>query len=120
MSWLQGVMLLYGIFNIVLGLIGTMVSKNHEPWSLVGGGAAGVLVIGFAALTKTNPRVGFIAATVVAILVAGRFAPKAIGGQFYPAGLIFGVSVVFILILVGAHFAAMNRRKQTTSIDPTA
>ena len=120
MGWLQGVMLLYGVFNIVMGLIGTMFSEKHEPWSLIGGGVAGALVIGFAALTKTNPRVGFIGATVVAVLVAMRFAPKAFQGQIYPGAIIFGVSVIFALILVGAHFAAVNKRKRAPSIDPTA
>lgn len=112
MGWLQGVMLLYGIFDILMGLIGTMASKNHEPWSLVGGGGAGLLVIGCAALTKTNPRVGFIAATVIGLLVAARFAPKAIGGQIYPGAIVMIVSLAFAFTLVGAHFAAVNKRKQ--------
>jgi hypothetical protein len=92
--------------------IGTVASPNHEPWSLVGGGAAGILVIGFAALTKTNPRVGFIGATVVALLVAGRFGAKAFQGVIYPAGIIFVVSLAFALTLVLAHFAAVARRKR--------
>src|ERR1041385_1375733 len=97
MGWLQAVMLLYGVFDFAMGLIGTLASKNHEPYSLIGGGVAGVLVIGFAALTKTNPRVGFIGATVVGLLMAGKFASGAFSGQFYPAGIIFAVSLLFAI-----------------------
>lgn len=111
MGWLQVLMLLYGAFDIVMGLIGTLASKNHEPWSLVGGGLAGLLVIGCAFLTKTNPRVGFISATVIGLLVAFRFAPKAFEGVVYPAGIIFAASVAFAVTLVAAHFVAVNRKK---------
>lgn len=113
-------MLLYGIFDIAMGVIGTLASKNHEIFSLLGGGVAGLLVIGFAALTKTNPRVGFIGATVVGLAMAGKFAAGTFSGQIYPAGIIFTVSLLFAVILVGAHFAAVGKRKKAASIDPTA
>ncbi|HVT13220.1 MAG TPA: hypothetical protein VHE55_13225 [Fimbriimonadaceae bacterium] len=115
MGWLQGIMLVYGIFDIAMGLVGTLASENHEIFSLLGGGIAGLLVIGFAALTKTNPRVGFIGATVVALAVAGKFASKTFSGQIYPSGIIFAVSLLFAATLVGAHFAAVSRRKKSES-----
>jgi uncharacterized membrane protein (UPF0136 family) len=118
MGWLQGVMLLYGVFSIVMGLIGYL--HGHSLPSLIAGGIAGILVIGCAALTKTNPRVGFITATVIALLVAMQMASKTFKGVIYPSGIIFGVSILFAITLVGAHFAAVSRRKRTTSIDPTA
>lgn len=113
-------MLLYGIFDIVMGLIGTLASKNHEIFSLLGGGVAGLLVIGFAALTKTNPRVGFIGATVVGLAMAAKFAKGAFSGQVYPAGIIFAVSLLFAVVLVGAHFVAVGKRKKAGSKDPAA
>jgi uncharacterized membrane protein (UPF0136 family) len=118
MGWLQAVMLLYGLFNIAMGLLGYV--NSHSVASLAAGGIAGILVIGCAALSKTNPRVGFISATVIALLVAGRFAPRTFEGVVYPAGIIFAVSLAFAMTLVVAHFAAVSKRKKTTSIDPTA
>jgi hypothetical protein len=113
MTGLQRGMLLYGIFDIVMGLIGTIASEKHEPWSLMGGGIAGLLVIGFAFLVKTKPRIGFIGATLVGLLMAGKFAKGTFSGQIYPAGIIFGVSIIFAATLVGAHFAAVNKRKSS-------
>jgi len=104
-------MALYGLFDIAMGLIGTMGSSNHEPWSLLAGGLSGLLVIGCAFLTKTKPRFGFIAATVIGLLVAGNFARGAFSGQVFPALIIFLVSLLFAVTLVGAHFVAVNRRK---------
>jgi len=105
-------MVLYGLFDIAMGLLGTIKSPNHEPMSLIAGGLSGLLVIVFAFLTKTKPRFGFIAATVVGLLVAGNFASKAFKGQLYPGMLIFVVSLAFAATLVGAHFAAVSRRKR--------
>jgi uncharacterized membrane protein (UPF0136 family) len=118
MGWLQAVMLLYGIFDIAMGLIGYL--NKGSIVSLIAGATVGILVIGCAALTKTNPRVGFIGATVLALLMAGNFAGKTFSGIVYPAGIIFAVSIIFAVTLVGAHFAAVNKRKNTTSIDPKA
>jgi len=113
MGRLQSVMVLYGVFDIAMGLIGTIATANHEIFSLIGGGVAGLLVIGFAALSKTNPRAGFIGATIVGLLMAGKFAKNAFGGQIYPAGIIFAVSLAFAAFLVGSHFAAMSKRKSS-------
>ncbi len=112
MGWLQVVMLLYGLFNIAMGLLGYF--HGHSIQSLIAGGAAGLLVIGCALLTKTNPRVGFIAATLIGLLVGGRFAPHALEGQIYPAGIIFAVSLAFAVTLVAAHFVATSRRNKTS------
>jgi uncharacterized membrane protein (UPF0136 family) len=118
MGWLQAVMLLYGVFDIVMGFLGYL--NKGSIVSLIAGGIAGLLVIAFAALSKTNPRVAFISATLVGLLMAGNFAMKTFQGVIYPAGIMFVVSLVFALTLVGAHFAAMSKRKKTTSIDPAA
>lgn len=113
MGWLQITMLLYGIFEIVMGYLGY--SHSGSIVSFIAGGISGLLVIGCAALTKTNPRVGFIAATVIALAVAGMMAKKTFSGVVYPSGIIFAVSVAFALILLGAHFAATSKRKKEAS-----
>lgn len=109
MNWIQSVMVLYGVFDICMGLLGTI--KAHEIASLLGGGIAGILVIGCAALAKTHPRIGYIAALVISLLVAGKFAPDTFRGTVYPAGIIFWVSILFAATLLLAHFLAMRRRK---------
>jgi uncharacterized membrane protein (UPF0136 family) len=109
MGWLQVTMLVYGIFDIVMGFLGY--SHSGSIVSFIAGGVSGILVIGCAALTKTNPRVGFIAATVIALGVAAMMAKKTFSGVVYPSGIIFGVSLAFSLILLGAHFAAVSKRK---------
>jgi uncharacterized membrane protein (UPF0136 family) len=119
MGWLQGVMLSYGVFSIAMGLVGYL-GPSKSVVSLIAGGIAGLLVIGFAALSKTNPRVGFIGAAVVGLLMALNFATKTFSGVVYPAGIIFAVSLLFVIVLVAAHFAAVNRKKKQVSIDPTA
>lgn len=103
-------MLLYGVFNIVMGFLAYL--NKGSIVSLAAAGIAGLLVIGCAALTKTHPRIGFIAASVIGIVVAMRFAGKAFGGEIYPAMIIFVVSILFVVILVGAHFAAVAKRKR--------
>lgn len=108
MGWLQIVMVLYGLFNIAMGVLGM---EKGSYASLAAGSIAGLLVIGCAVLTKTNPRVGFITAAVIGLLVGGRFAPKAFQGQLYPGWVIFGVSIVFVAVLLGAHFAAVKKRR---------
>jgi uncharacterized membrane protein (UPF0136 family) len=118
MGWLQGVMLSYGVFSIAMGLIGYLNSSPRSAASLIAGGIAGLLVIGFAALSKTSPRVGFIGATVVGLILAARFSLKTLGGKVYPDGIIFTVSVIFVLILLGAHFWAVSHRKREAAPEP--
>jgi len=102
-------MIVYGIFEIVMGVVGYI--SKASVISLIAGCASGIIVIGCAALTKTNPRVGFITATVVALIVAGSMVGKTLKGVIYPSGIILVVSILFALILVGAHFAAVSKRK---------
>lgn len=106
-------MLIYGLFNIAVGIEAYL--TKHSIVSLIAAGAIGIIVIGCAALSKTMPRVAYITATVLALIVAGRFLPKAISGEIWPGIVLVAVSLIFALILVGAHFAAMRRRRSEES-----
>ena len=110
MPWLLAVMLIYGLFNIVLGVEAYM-SKGSLP-SLIAAGGLGLVVIACAALAKTNPRVAYITATVVALLIIGRFMKPALEGTIWPATVIVIVSAIFALTLIGAHFIAVKKRKR--------
>ncbi len=103
-------MLLYGLFDLVVGIEAFV--RKGSVGSLLGGGIAGIIVIGCAALAKTQPRVAYITATAVALLVGLRFLPNAIKGEVWPATIISVISLVFALTLVVAHFVAMAKRKR--------
>ena len=112
LRWLDALVLFYGILLIAMGIYGYMATK-HMP-SLIAGCTAGVLVIGFAALTQSNPRVGRIGSAVIALLMVGMFTPKILDGKLDLA--ILGVaSLIVFLCLAGGHFYAMSRRKANSS-----
>ncbi|HRJ27575.1 MAG TPA: TMEM14 family protein [Fimbriimonadaceae bacterium] len=117
MRWPQIVLLGYGIFNIALGLE-AFLAKGSMP-SLIGGVGAGVLVLVAFGLTFKAPRWGYIMGTLIALGLAGRFLPMFFkdSSNVYPALVIGGVSVLVVLLLVGAHFAA---RKHSQSASGTS
>ncbi len=103
-------MVLYGVFNIVLG-VEAFVAKGSLV-SLIAAGAAGVLVLVAVALTKNYPRVGYILASVVCLGLIGRFLPAFLKdtSNVYPALTVTIASVILLIALVGSHFSAMSRR----------
>ncbi len=109
MRWLDALVLAYGILLIAMGIYAS--AKYHETASLIGGGVTGVLEIGFAAFTVTNPRVGRIGSAVIALLLIGMM-----GSEYAKSGklnfLILTVaSVIVFVCLMGGHFYAMSKRK---------
>lgn len=89
----------YGVFTIAMGLAGFI--HGHSLPSLISGGLVGVLVLVGANLAKTNPKVGFGMAVVLALLMLGRFmGPLMSKHQVYPAGIIVTASVVGMIAAV--------------------
>lgn len=111
-------MLIYGLFSILMGLLGTLLSPTHEMMSTYGGGGVGILVIGCAALVKTNPRVGYITATVLALLEAAMMAKATFSGTSILKSIVFFVSIAFALALVFAHLSAVAQRKKAEAQNP--
>ena len=109
MLWLNVVLFLYGLLDIVMGYLGY--ANKGSIMSLVAGGLCGVIVLSTLAWYKLNPRAARITALVVTFLMLGRFAPKAFENQLYPAGIMFMASLVVVLCLVGGHIAGMKARK---------
>lgn len=104
------VVLLYALLSIGLGLEAFLV--KHSIPSIAGGGIAGLLLLGCLALGKSNPRAGRIGASVVTLLLLGKFlADFAKKGAWYPAGIMTVASAFVLAVLVGGHFAAMRKRK---------
>lgn len=112
MTWVRWVLIAYGVFNIVLGVIGFV--NSNSLVSLIAGGVAGLLILGCAALgMKGKPRVGNIAALVITLLLLGRFAPTFFEtGDWMPAGISMVAGVIVVLCLVAGHFMAMSARKK--------
>lgn len=91
--------------------------------SLIAGAGVGVIEIGLAAYSKTNPRVGFIGAAVVALLPLGRFLPHLIKDGhlvIYPSLVGDVLSIGLALYLVGGHLAAKRRSRQADSQPPVS
>ena len=110
MPWLNVVLILYGLLNIVMGSLG-FIEKGSVP-SIISGGAAGLIVLGSVYGTKFNPRAARITALVITILLMGRFASKTFSqGKIYPDGIEFAASFVTFLCLFGGHMLGMKQRK---------
>jgi len=113
MRWLDALVLVYGILLITLALYAYFVA--HSLPSLIFGGGSGILEIGFAALTRSNPRVGRIGSAVVALLIAGKFVPECFKpNPKWDFVLLAASSVVVFVCLLGGHFYAMSKRKAET------
>ena len=111
MPWLNVVLFLYGLLNIVMGSLG-YVEKGSIP-SIVSGCLAGLIVIGSVFGTKVNPRAARITALVIAVLLMGRFAPKTFSQhKIYPDGIEFISSLLVFACLLGGHVMGMKQRKQ--------
>lgn len=102
--------LLYGIFLIAMAIQGYL---KGSVVSLISGGAAGMLEIGLAAYTRTNPRIGRMGSALIALLIFGRFAPAYFTGHKLTSLALAVVSIVVFLCLLGGHFYAVSRRKAT-------
>ena len=109
MPWLNVVLFLYGILDIVMGYLGY--TNKGSIMSLVAGGLSGVIILSTLAWYKLNQRAARITALVVTVLMLGRFAPKAFENQLYPAGIMFIASLAVTICLVGGHIAGMKAKK---------
>jgi len=109
MNWIQWLLVLYGLLTIGMGVQGYVGSQSMA--SLIAGGGLGALVLAAVAITRTQPRIGYILALVLAVLLLGRFAPKFFGqGVLYPDGVMAIASIVAIAALASAHFLAQARK----------
>lgn len=113
MPWPRVLVFLYGIFNLGLAIQSYFFPTDKpSPISLITAGTIGILTLVCFAIIPSKPRIGYIGATVLAVLVAGNFAKKAlVEGKVYPAGVAFGVSIVVALALTAAHFLARAKSK---------
>ncbi len=93
--------ILFGVLTIIGGVIG-YVSKGSVP-SIVAGSISGVLLLVAAFLLPTNAVIGLALATIVSLLLAGRFVPAFLKtGGLMPAGMMSVLSVIGIVVALAA------------------
>jgi hypothetical protein len=115
MGWLNVVLLLYGLMNIAMGVHGLM---KGSIMSLVAAGTCGVVVLISIVMYKFKPRASRITSLVVAVLLIGWSAPKALQNQLYPGGLTFVTSVGVAACLLVGHLMGMKARKAREETKP--
>lgn len=121
MNKFQIAIILFGLIMIAMGLQAFLVDGSKA--SLIAGGGVGVLEIGLAAYSKTNPRIGFIGASIVALLPLGRFLPHLFkGGQLviYPSLVGSILCIGLALYLVGGHLVAKRKSRAASPAEPPA
>ncbi len=119
MPWLTGVLFVYALINISLGVFAFY--HAHSVFSLVGGVGSGMLVIAGMAWAKTNQKAGYILITVVSLLLLGKF-----GGSFvekhdiYPSGILGTVALIALICLIVGHFQGLRPAPVQTPDDQSA
>lgn len=107
MPWLSIAVIVYGIIVGLGGVMGYVSAQS--PMSLVTGGLAGLLLIGAGIMARSNPKAGFGAATVLAMLLIGFFIYRYMETQkAMPAFGVIALSVVMLALLVFGHFMSSN------------
>ena len=105
-------MVVYAVAMIALGLIGTL--KANEIMSLVGGGGAGLVVLGCMFWSLKNPRPAYIVALLVGLAVGLQFLMKFGKSQLvYPHLVIALLNVALIICLLGGHMLSMAAKKKS-------
>lgn len=109
MTWTRWCMVAYAVIMIVLGLYATIV--HGELMSLIGGGGAGVIVLGMMFWSLKNPRPAYIISLVIGVALAIQFTGKYLKShQLYPHGLIVALNLLLVLALLGGHLLAMSAK----------
>ncbi len=93
--------IVFGILTIVGGVIG-YVQASSLP-SLIAGSVAGLILLAGAFLMGRKRIPGLIVVLVASLALAGRFVPVFLAeGGFMPEGLMSVLSVIGLLVSVGA------------------
>lgn len=101
MNGLSVALVVYGLLNIVLGLL----AYSKSPVSLYAGGGAGIVAIVAALVSRSNAKIGYIIGAIVCIALLGRFLPKMIAEfQPYPGGVIVASSAIMLILLAVGIF----------------
>ena len=103
MGWLNIAIFIYAILMLGGGIGGYV--KAHSVPSLVTGIVSAVLLIGAVALAKTNPKVGYMIASLVTLVLVGIFIKRYVETQkVMPSLGLVGLSLLMLGMLIVGHF----------------
>lgn len=103
MPWLTSAVVVYAILMLAGGVFGYF--RAGSPASLWTGVIAGLLLLGAAAYSKTNPKQGFLVATGVSLILVGIFLKRFIDtGKAMPSLGLVGLSAIMLILLIVGHF----------------
>jgi uncharacterized membrane protein (UPF0136 family) len=89
--------IIFGLLTIAGGVMG-YVSKGSVP-SIIAGSISGILLLVAGFLLPNSFTAGVVLATLVSVLLAGRFVPAFVKtGDFMPAGMMAILSVIGIIV----------------------
>ncbi len=107
MSWLTLAVLIYALIMFGGGVGGYAVA--HSLPSLITGIVAGVLLVIAAVLARTNSKVGYGLAAVVALALGIVFIRRYFEtGKPMPSLGLLGLSVLMLVVLAAGHFMLKN------------
>jgi uncharacterized membrane protein (UPF0136 family) len=108
MGWLNVCLILYALIMLAGGIGGwRMAGSQASLWT---GVISAALLLGAAALAKTNPKAGYGLATLVVVVLIGVFIERYLKTQkFMPSGMLIAGSLVMLLLLVVGHFLGRQR-----------
>ncbi|MEA2551923.1 MAG: hypothetical protein QOJ65_99 [Fimbriimonadaceae bacterium] len=109
MPWLSIAVIVYGLCVAGGGIMGFVTAGS--PMSAIVGGLTGLLLVIFGLVSKTNPKVGYGGAAVLAIALIAFFIYRYMSTQKpMPAFGVIGLSVLMLILLVFGHFAGPSSR----------
>lgn len=114
MAWPRIVVLLFGILQIALGLVGGLGLGGQKPSPpSFAGVVMGAVLVYFFTIVPKNPRLAYIGSTVLAMLTALNFGRRVTqpDARFFPHYLMLGAALLVVLLLTTAHFAAKAKTK---------
>lgn len=121
MTWLRVLVILYGVINILGGLMGFLASGSEA--SLVVGVLAGLLLIGAGAIAGPRPALGYRAAGTLTLLLVAFWIYRigvVVGQDKSPMMAVMNLAlaaVVFLSLGLG-HMMAVRKRKAEEAGSP--
>ncbi len=104
-SYASVVLLVYALLMLVGGVIGYRAAGSRA--SLIAGAVSSAALLAAWAWSRSNPAVGFLAAAVVALALAGVFSLRLVKtGHFMPSGALLLLSIVALMVFALAGWRA--------------